>query len=408
MNTSVKNTKPAAPAHAQYARSKNQKFLTDKDEIQPLYERFDEFLASDLGTLAVTKTVCAEYMERNPQYKRFEDMYPDMVEIPSQRVVTLGNLLINCSFQRIPLRSWIIVILGRFDPFNLNPIRVYQDDNDQKNYIIWDGQHTALTMLALAMYGFGLSPAEAATVRVPANYYPGNDVAKLRQRFIGMHDGTMSKELDKYDLFEQYVYGVRNNGDTDPWALRFAEIQCSAEKHDVFITHEKFEDENYPGAVTRLSEIYPNGRDVSKWKAKVIDNVFEYHSVTNPDLPVYPLEIDNMAHIFRACDQQQIKVNTKYIRAFAKCLGIVTENTWKTGHNKSGQTRKHAMVVAAYKSWLKRQPNQIKENYNERCNQTEVAPTWLCQAVSSTGMFPYELPVFTGKYRYDFLPEELS
>lgn len=396
------------PSYARYASSANQKFLTNIDEIQSLYERFDNYIANDEGTLETIKTLCAEFRERFPEYKTFHDMYPDMVEIPNNRVITFRDLFINCSFQRIPSRPWVISIVGKFDPFYLNALRTYVHNKKKNQYAIWDGQHTALSLLCIALYAFDLSLEEISKLKVPANVYPGKDLAKLRRRFIGMHDDTMSKPLDKIDLYQQYVWGVRNNGDTDPWALRFEQIQQSAEKHQLFITHPKFEDDHHAGAVTRLSEIYPNGRDVTKWKAKVIDNVFEYHAITNPESPVEPLEIDNMAHIFRACDQQQITVDTDYIKAFAKCLGMVTANTWKSGHNRSGQTRKHAMVVAAYKSWLNRQPQQIRDNYSERCNQTEVAPTWLCQAVANTGAFPYDLPEFLGKYRYDFDAKELS
>jgi hypothetical protein len=65
------------------------------------------------------------------------------------------------------------------------------------------------------------------------------------------------------------------------------------------------------------------------------------------------------------------------------------------------------MVMNAYKSWLKRQHYRIRENYNERCNQTEVAPTWICQAITAAG-FPFETPVFIGKFKYDFNSAELG
>jgi hypothetical protein len=213
----------------------------------------------------------------------------------------------------------------------------------------------------------------------------------------------MTMPLDKIDLFFQYVAAARNNNASDVWSLRFEQIQSSLEKHGMFFTHEKFEDHQEAGAITRATEIFPTGRDPEKWSANVLDNVFEYHALTNPSRPVEPLEIDNMAHIFRACEQQFITVDSDYILKFASCLGAVTHNTWKKNTSK-----KHVKVKDAYQSWRKRQPQQVQHMFKERCNQTEVGPTWLVQAVNNTGCFPYTLPVFSGKYSYKFNAEELS
>ena len=178
------------------------------------------------------------------------------------------------------------------------------------------------------------------------------------------------------------------------------------EEFDCFFTHDKFGDIDMPGAISRPSEIFPTGRDVTKWKSSVLRRVFQYHKLSNPDAPVEPLEIDNMSHIFRACDQQGIQVTDEYVRAIVKYLGVVTNNTWSKGYN-STRNRKHKMIMDAYQSWLKRQDYRIRENYNTRCNQTEVAPTWLCQAIAAAG-FPFELPVFIGNYSYEFNDKELG
>ena len=63
--------------------------------------------------------------------------------------------------------------------------------------------------------------------------------------------------------------------------------------------------------------------------------------------------------------------------------------------------------MQAYKSWLKRQHYRVREQFDTRCNQTEVAPTWICQAIKQAG-FDLELPVFTGKYSYTFDQKELG
>ena len=220
-----------------------------------------------------------------------------------------------------------------------------------------------------------------------------------------IRDSTMTKRLDKIDLYMQYVWAVRNNGDTDPWSMRFEEIQCALEEFNCFFTHDKFGDTDKPGAVSRPTEISPTGRDVNKWKSSVLRRVFQYHNMYLADQPIEPLEIDNMAHIFRACDQQGIVVDDDYVREFGKYLAAVTQNTWAKGYTNS--QLKHKLVVNAYKKWYNRQDLQVRITLNSRCNQTEVAPTWICQAIAKAG-FSKELPIFTGRFAYDFDERELG
>jgi len=395
-----------------YADSVNDKFQTSEDTIVSLVDRFtDAFINEDPELPAFLRDqIGTEFRNRHPQYSKFEDMYTDMVQIPMdpKMRLTLGDMLINTVIQRKVDIDWLIAIMGKFDPFFVNSIRVYPivDGQDgQAAHAIWDGQHTSFVLMCIALYAFGMSVEDALKLEVPTAIHPNHNIAKLRQRFIGVHDNTMTKPLDKIDLFMQYVYAVRHNDDSDPWSIRFAEIQTALEKFGCFFTHEKFSDTKEAGAVSRPSEIFPTGRDVNKWKSSVLSNVFEYHSLSNPDLPIEPLEIDNMAHIFRACDQQGITVDTDYIRQIVKYLGAVTGNTWQKGYTKSH--RKHTMVMNGYKSWLTRQHYRVREQFDTRCNQTEVAPTWIIQAIKLAG-FKYELPVFIGKFQYDFEDKELG
>lgn len=396
-----------------YAESVNEKFQTEQDIIVDLKERWNEsFIKKDPSLTEFLPQMLQEFRDRFPQYTMFEDMYADMVQMSenSKERIKLRQLLINATIQRELDPDWIINILGKFDPFFVNIVRVYPDGTvkakGDKKYCIWDGQHTTFTLLCVALFAFGLSWEEAMELEIPTAVYPNTNIAKLRQRFIGVHDNTMTKPLDKIDLYMQYVWAVRNNGDTDPWSLRFEEIQSAMEEFGCFFTHDKFGDTDMPGALSRPSEIFPTGRDVNKWKSSVLRRVFQYHSVAIPDRAIEPLEIDNMAHIFRACDQQGIEVNDEYVRQIAKYLGVVTGNTWAKGYN-STANKKHKMVMNAYKSWLKRQHYRVRENYNERCNQTEVAPTWICQAIKAAG-FPFEVPVFIGKFAYEFNDKELG
>ena len=349
------------------------------------------------------KAVMTEFRRRFPQYQKFSDMYSDMVEIRSDKSITMRDLVINDGMQRKPDVDWIVRICGKFDPFYTNSVRVY--DTLDSQYAVWDGQHTTLVLLCVAVYGFDMTLDEAMKLAIPIAIYPSGNVAKLRDRFIGSNDGSLAKQLDKVELFEQYVFAVRHDNSSDPWHQRFADIQTSMEKHGAFFIQERSSLANEPGALSRPTEVYPGTKDLCKWPTEVIDNVLEYHSITNPDLPVQPLEMDNMCHIFRQAHLQGIVIDSDYIRKFAQALQKVTSNTWKKGYRGHACT-KHFKVISAYKNFLDTLDYTTRLHYGDRCNQTEVAPTWLCQAVAEAG-FEHDVPTFTGKYFYDFPKADL-
>ena len=393
-----------------YAQKFNEKFNTTEDRIVELFDRYIDAIIEkkeEPDFPDFLKILGKEFRDRNPQYKEFADMYADMVQMSANKKerLKLKNMLINASIQREVDAEWILKILGNFDPFFVNIVRLYPINKRKGLYAIWDGQHTTIVLICVAMFAFGMSLKEAMELEIPIAIYPGRDVSKLRKRFIGVHDNTMTKPLDKIDLYMQHVWAVRNNGDKDPWSMRFEEIQSALEEFNCFFTHEKFGDTDKPGAVSRPSEIFPSGRDVDKWKSSVLRRVFQYHNMYLSNKPIEPLEIDNMAHIFRACDIQGITVDDDYVREFGKYLGAVTNNTWAKGY--TNYQLKHKLVSNAYNSWYRRQDEQTKNAYKSRCNQTEVAPTWICQAIAKAG-FSKELPIFTGKFKYDFKKKELG
>lgn len=381
-----------------YAQKFNQKYSTRKDTYASLKDRINWINRKHPKAGDIIRDTYEEFRIRNPKYQSFSDMYPDMVGCGSGPMIRLGDLSINRIIQRDADVQWLVTIAAKFDPFYVNPVRVYMDQvAGQNTPIVWDGQHTAIAMLMLAVYGFDLDYDEALECQVPVSLYPGDDVAKIRDRFIGLNDGTMSKPLDKVDLYMQYVYAVRHNGSTDPWHQRMEQIQQYMETYDCFFTHEKFNDHEFPGAVTRASEIFPAHRDLQKWPVEVIGQVLEYHKLARPTMPVEPLEMDNLCHIFRAAREQGITVDTKYIKDLIKYLDKITGNSWHTDSKK--QNDKHALVLRAYNNWRARQNNP--EAFPKRCNQTLVAPSWICTALVRAG-FPHAVPGFTGAMYFDW------
>lgn len=388
-----------------YAQKANQKYETSTDTYSSIVDRLVWINKNHPGVIrAIKDTFEIEFPIRYPQYKSFSDMYPDMVGCGSGSMMKLGDLTINAIIQRDPDSHWLAKIAAKFDPFYVNPVRIYIDTVSGKDTaVVWDGQHTAITMLLLAICGFNLSYEEAMECQVPVSLYPGNDVAKIRDRFIGLNDGTMSKPLDKVDLYMQYVYAVRHNGSTDPWHQRMEQIQQYMEKYDCFLTDEKFNDHEMPGAITRASEIFPANRDTQKWPVEVIGNVLEYHKLARPGTPVEPLEMDNLCHIFRAARAQGITVDTGYIKDLVKYLAKITNNSWHTDYKKKNE--KHARVLRAYDNWRARQSNP--DAFPKRCNQTLVAPSWICGALVRYG-FPHAVPSFTKAMHFDWIPGDFQ
>lgn len=388
--------------HRMTADSVNAKYDSQKDDLVSVKDRFEKFIDNDSDLKEFLETIFQEFRLRFPQFNTFTDMYPEMVDIRKDKIITMGDLVINDGMQRKPDVNWIVDICGKFDPFNVNSVRVYPTNNA---YAVWDGQHTTLVLMCVAVYGFSMTISEALDLVLPVAVYPAGNNARLRDRFIKTNDGTMAKKLDDVDLYEQYVYAVRHDGSTDPWHVRFGEIQSHMETFGAFFTHEKFSNSEQPGALSRPTEIYPKSKDPNKWPINVIASVLEYHSITNPHLPFEPLEMDNMCHIFRQCGIQGIKVDSDYIRKFAQALEKVTQNTWKKGY-KGKNCLKHAKVSKAYQNYLDRLKPAERSHYGERCNQTEVAPAWLCQVVANQG-FDYDLPEFSGRFDYMFPNKDL-
>ena len=396
----------------------NERYQITEDEIVSLPGRYNKYITSDTNIVEFIETLMNEFLRRNG-FTSFDDMYDYMVRIPKSEAITLGQLVINVGMQRIPDIEWLISIIGRLTLCNINSINVYPIQEfelvDSENadyyadvetaYAVFDGQHTSLLLLCVAIHAFGLSLEEALKLKVPVSVYPAGKKAELRQRFIGANDGTMSKPLDKVDLWMQYVLAVAVDGSTDPWHLRMHSIQQAMAENDIFFTHEKFGNADAPGALTRPGEIFPDSRDLNKWPLAALEPVFKYHKKAIPEQPIAPLEMDNLAHIFRACYQQGITVDESYLDEMISLLQRITGNTWKKGY-KGKDSTKHQKVLNAYKSWYKRQHYATRSHYNERCNQTEVGPTWICQALANAG-FTKPLPEFKGKFFYEFTAQEL-
>lgn len=372
-------TKPtsvvAALVENAYAQKQNSRYDCDIDEYVSVQNRLQNLLDSDATGIFEDLFIelTEEFRDRYPEYNTYAEMAKHMVGQGVEGWRPILEVDINTTMQRLADRDWLVSILATFNPILVNPVRVYCDthrtDDGENRFVAWDGQHTSLVLYMIAVYGFKMDPKD---VMIPTSLYPGSDRAAIRLQFMYYNAGRGNKPLDAIDLFMQYVYGYNNDGSRDDMNVRCHRIQKLAEKYNLFLTNEKFGDQDMPGAVVRLSEIMNRNYSV-----EVIDFVFYYHSITKPNKPMPALEMDNLCHYFKACEEQGIDVDYAYIDRMAEVLSIVTNNTWDKG------SIKHNKVKTAYENWFKEAKRNgfIQSDKAPRCNQTEIGPIWLAQSL---------------------------
>ena len=200
------------------------------------------------------------------------------------------------------------------------------------------------------------------------------------------------------------IYAVRVDNSKEQMHLHVNKIFSAMEEYGLFFSDETRTCVNRPGALSRYTEIY----NTKKFDTDDIINVIKYHGIAKKGSPVEPLEIDNLSQIFMLAREQGIVVDDYYVQAFANALHRITENTWSTKDTKA--ISKHKSVLRSYSQWRDRMVADNPENeyiIPKRCNQTLVAPAWICQALKAKN-FKYSLPKMTGKYRYNFTKQELG
>ena len=387
MTTNKANTIKTSP----YADIINSSYHTDEDHFVTIGERLQEMYAKD-SDLEMMFRALAEGMVGAMGYESYHDMVKDVVGMGSIQYVPASEIDINDTMQRWPDRENLINIVAEFNPDFINRIRTYLDtkraDGKIDRHVAWDGQHTGIALWVIAVYGFGIDPAQAM---VPVDQYPGDDRAAIRRRFVEFNSGRTSKKLEAIDLYKQYVAGFRHDGLTDFWNIRCVKLQEYFEQYSYFATSEKFGDEKRAGAWSRMTEVMNRNFPV-----EVFERVMYYHSVSNTNKPFVAMEIDNLSVFFRQCMNQGITITNTYIDEMSEILSKITQNTWAP----SG-TIKGRKVQDAYQNHcnIEKTQGRMMEGKTYRCNQTIVGPYWITTALKVAG-FSKKLPVFSETFNF--------
>lgn len=245
-----------------YAAQVNAKYGNTASHFQDLKTRWNSTLSlynpNTVNTINSTlKRTIAGWIKANPRVKTFKDM-----PLCRAQTARLSDILIDETMQRQLNISWVLEIISNWRAWQAMPVQVYSVGADaspeldylgkDRLYASWDGQHTAMAFYVIAVFILGLDPRE---VEIPVVIYDVNTKAEIRNNFIESNTEGGKKLLDKIDIFQQMIYGVRVDGATYPEWLEVEKKQQYLEAADLFLTDKKFGDADQVGAISRVQDI---------------------------------------------------------------------------------------------------------------------------------------------------------
>lgn len=319
-----------------YASQVNAYFNTNATNCVLLKDRFaDTINALPPQSAAVTRHMInasiSEFIRNNPTIKKWEDLH-----LAQSIYVKLSDIFIDTTMQRILDLHWVAKLLAKFKSTKVVPIQVYKDPLTNK-LCAWDGQHTAMLLWIICTEILKLDPE---TVTVPVNIYHSNKKSEMRECFLDLNSSAGKKSLDIIDHWIQQVFGVRIDNSKNPqWILTEAK-QKILEQYDMFVTHDKFNNEHMPGAITRIQELNSiDDLDTIKW-------LVEYLSVTTMNnRPAIEKEVVMMAYFFNRCRLENVPVDSEYVKKVASTMLVLCNSDFSpTGPF-------WAQVKTAYDSW---------------------------------------------------------
>lgn len=292
----------AANIPQSYASQVNAQYYNNASNCVPLDQRYNDRIASipahNQNFYSVIKrNAIAEFKRLNSNINKWSDL-----TLAQSVYITLADIFIDTTMQRELSLDWIYKLLTKFKMTKVVPIQVYKDP-ETGNYCAWDGQHTAILLYIICVDILGLDPA---TVKVPVNIYPSNLKAEIRECFTELNSAEGKAHLDEIDLWIQRVLGVRIDGSKNPIWVTIEKKQSILEKYDLFVTHDKFNNTNMPGAISRLTEVLKLDLNSLEW-------LCEYFSIVAKNRRIYEKEIVLMAHFFFRCRCDNIKVDSAYV-----------------------------------------------------------------------------------------------
>jgi len=188
----------------------------------------------------------------------FSRLYPNVTSFSGLNLcqavlIGLDQILIDDTMQRPLGLPWSGQIVANFKEHTVAPIYVYKVDStgyDKQMYACWDGQHTAIALYLIATGVF-----HETNVNVPVVIFQATQKAAIRETFIAVSTPEGKKLLDKIDIYQQQVHGVRTDNSNNPiWKIT-EQKQQYLEQNNLFLTAPKLGDYDEAGAIGRAEEI---------------------------------------------------------------------------------------------------------------------------------------------------------
>jgi len=295
-----------------YADQINQQFFKQQSHYVNLKQRLRSVVNNATYLQSVLDDSIEDFKERNPQYKKWSD-----ITLCSAQTTTLDKIAIDTTLQRLLVFYWAMGILDQFWSIQVEPIRVYEDPACPGKYVCWDGQHTAIVLFIIASM---VMNENISNCEIPIVIYPSSQKHEMRRVFMAAN-GNGKRPLDAIDKYQQMIFGVRTDGATIPNWVVAEQKQQWLESAKMFATHEKFNDTEKPGALTRMQELMDT-RNYAPCVTKYFTKYFT--AVCRSSRPVQPKEVWMLYEFFKLCDADpNIDVTDKYIRDVAKALKVV-------------------------------------------------------------------------------------
>jgi hypothetical protein len=271
-----------------YCDAINSRYKVDASTFHNLKDRLNDALAqlppsAKKYKLYMLSEAINEFQRRFPTITKFKQL-----RLCKAQKAKLRQIIIDDTMQRKLDLDWVIKILSDFNEFQIQPIQVYRVVGDDTLFASWDGQHTAMVLYIVAT----MILHDTDDIEIPVTIYEVSLKSEIRNNFVKGNSEEGKKLLDKIDLYQQMIYGVRLDGsDNDKW--REAELkQQYLEQNGLFVTAEKFGDTDQAGAISRMDEI-------NKYSPEVIKELAMYLGMSAQDQrPVDPKEIYIMGNWF--------------------------------------------------------------------------------------------------------------
>jgi hypothetical protein len=311
-----------------YTQARNGRFTNSSSNLVDLVTRLNDTIAAmpaaaQRNWRAGLKKALADFRKNNPNVKNFDrNSFPLCKAIDKN----LCQIVIDTTMQREPDIKWVLHIISNFRAYQAQPIQVY--DAGAGLYGGWDGQHTALALYLIAVFGLGMKFED---VMVPVNEYAMQTRGQLRGTFISNNSttGKMAgkKPLDLIDIVQQMIYGVECDGVAEQeWVDMHTKWQHLRDA-GMFLTADKFGDTGETGAISRLNELYDASVEVVRKFAVYGEYVIENQATARNLRPINTKEIPIIIEFLNMCEIDDIVLSDDDIRSMAQhCIDLFDAN----------------------------------------------------------------------------------